>query len=140
YEPTKTAMRSEQRTDERANGEGATVAGVPGASSNLPDGTAAEPTEGGLGSGVLRRSWTRNWEVDRVTEHTTTPAGRIARISVAVLVDGIYRGANKEYVARDRAELDRLAELIKNTVGFNAARGDVIQVDSAAFASLETSD
>src|SRR5262249_49318209 len=127
YEPSKTALRSEQRTDERANAEGATVADVPGAASNLPEGTT-EPAEGRLGGGMLRRSWTRNWEVDRVTEHTTTPAGRIARLSVAVLVDGNYQG--NDYVPRDKAELDRLAELIKSSVGFNAARGDVISVDS----------
>jgi flagellar M-ring protein FliF len=138
YEPSKTALRSEQRTDERANGEGATVAGVPGAASNLPDGTAAEPIEGALGSGMLRRSWTRNWEVDRVTEHTTTPAGKLARISVAVLVDGNYH--NNEYVPREKAELERIAELIKSSVGFNAARGDVIQVDSVRFAKVDNSD
>jgi flagellar M-ring protein FliF len=139
YEPSKTALRSEQRTDERANGEGATVAGVPGAASNLPEGTA-EPAEGGLGGGMTRRSWTRNWEVDRVTEHTKTPAGRIARISVAVLVDGLYQGPNNDYVPREKVELDRLADLIKSTVGFNAQRGDVIQVDSARFAKIDNAD
>jgi flagellar M-ring protein FliF len=139
YEPAKTALRSEQRTDERASAEGATVAGVPGAASNLPESTA-EPTEGGLVGGMLRRSWTRNWEVDRVTEHTTTPAGKLARISVAVLVDGNYQGPNNDYVPREKAELERLAELIKSSVGFNAARGDVIQVDSVRFAKLDSLD
>jgi flagellar M-ring protein FliF len=89
---------------------------------------------------MLRRSWTRNWEVDRVTEHTTTPAGRIARLSVAVLVDGHYQGPNNDYVPRDKVELDRLAELIKSSVGFSLARGDVIQVDSARFAKIDNGD
>src|SRR5579859_1024949 len=139
YEPSKTALRSEQRTDERANAEGATVAGVPGAASNLPESTA-EPDEGGLAGGMLRRSWTRNWEVDRVTEHTTTPAGRIARLSVAVLVDGNYQGPNSDYVPRDKAELDKLAELVKSSVGFNLARGDVISVDSVRFAKIDNGE
>src|SRR5215471_87020 len=114
YEPSKTALRSEQKTDERATPEGPTVAGVPGAPSNLPDGTAQQ-TQGPAGVGAsARTSWTRNWEVDRVTEHTTTPAGRVSRLSVAILVDGNYQG--NDFVPRDKAELDRLAELIKSSV------------------------
>jgi flagellar M-ring protein FliF len=142
YEPAKTALRSEQKTEERSAPQAETVAGVPGAASNLPDGTAtpvAGPVTGGNGS---RTSWTRNWEVDRVTERTTTPAGRVNRLTVAVLVDGAYKTTpgGREFVAREKAELDRLAELVKGAVGFNTERGDMLEIACAPFAMPDAQD
>jgi flagellar M-ring protein FliF len=142
YEPAKTALRSEQKTEERSTPQTETVAGVPGALSNLPDGTAtpvAGPSTSGAG---FRTSWTRNWEVDRVTERTTTPAGRVNRLTVAVLVDGAYKtnAGAREFVARDKAELDRLAELVKGAVGFSTDRGDMIEIACAPFATPDAQD
>jgi len=143
YEPSKTALRSEQKTDERATPEGPTVAGVPGAPSNLPDGTAQQ-TQGPAGVGAsARTSWTRNWEVDRVTEHTTTPAGRVSRLSVAILVDGTYPTdpeGKKTFVPRQRPELDRLAELVKGAVGYTIERGDFLQIECAPFTGLDNGE
>jgi flagellar M-ring protein FliF len=144
FEPAKTALRSEQKTEERSAAQAESVAGVPGAASNLPDTAAAAtlaagPTTGGNG---FRTSWTRNWEVDRVTERTMTPAGRVNRLTVAVLVDGAYKTTpgGREFVARDKAELDRLAELVKGAVGFSSERGDMIEVACAPFATPDTQD
>ncbi len=146
YEPSQTALRSEHKVEESAAGEGATVAGVPGAQTNLPDGDPefAPPEEelaAGAG-GLVRRSQTRNWEVDRVTEKVRTPAGRINRVSVAVLMDGNYE--EKEgaltYVPRSKEELERFGEIVKSAVGFNAERGDQIRIENAEFAKLDGFD
>jgi flagellar M-ring protein FliF len=142
YEPAKTALRSEQKTEERSAPQAESVAGVPGAASNLPDGTAvavAGPATSGNG---FRTSWTRNWEVDRVTERTTTPAGRVNRLTVAVLVDGAYKASagGREFLARDKAELDRLAELVKGAVGFSTERGDTLEIACAPFAAPDAQD
>ncbi|MET0414151.1 MAG: flagellar basal-body MS-ring/collar protein FliF, partial [Polyangiaceae bacterium] len=68
YEPTKTALRSEHKTDETTTAEGSSVAGVPGAQTNLPDVDPSVASRAADGTGgVFRRSQTRNWEVDRVT-------------------------------------------------------------------------
>jgi flagellar M-ring protein FliF len=135
YDPAKSTLRSEQHTIEKNTTDERTVAGVPGAMSNLPD-KDAESTEAETTAGLLRKSSTRNWEVDKVVEKTLTPAGRIARVTVAVLVDGTY-GPNKEYVARNREELDRLGELVKGAVGFSDTRGDVLRIESAPFARVD---
>jgi flagellar M-ring protein FliF len=134
YEPSKTALRSEQKVEEHSNGESPSVAGVPGAQSNLPD-TDMQANADSEGGGAARTSWTRNWEVDKVTEKTSVPAGKIARLTVAALVDGTQRdvGGRQVWQPRDKAELDRFAELIKGAVGFDAVRGDAIQIDSAEF-------
>ncbi len=141
YDPAKIVLRSEQKNDERTALDGLSVAGVPGAGSNLPPPVAAAADGGttppapepqpGVGS---RLSYTRNWEVDRVAEKTTLPAGTIARLSVAVLLDGKPVGGGVS--ARDKAELDQLAALAREAVGFNAKRGDSLQIDSVPFAAL----
>ncbi len=142
YEPTKTALRSEHKTDETTTAEGASVAGVPGAQTNLPDvdpSVASRAAEGE--GGIFRRSQTRNWEVDRVTQKTLTPSGGIARLTVAVLIDGRYetKDGAQVYEPRDPEELKRLEEVVKNAVGFTPERGDTIRVEGAKFLQIDDS-
>ncbi|HVU05612.1 MAG TPA: flagellar basal-body MS-ring/collar protein FliF [Polyangiaceae bacterium] len=143
YSPERTALRSEHKVEETTGPTTeAGVAGVPGARSNLPDAPPGEQsaTEKGPGGGVTRKTQTRNWEVDRVTEKTTTPPGGIGRLSVAVLVNGKYEkhGAAATYVPRTQAELDEMTALVKHAVGFDAARGDAVEVKSAEFTKPTT--
>jgi flagellar M-ring protein FliF len=141
YEPTRTALRSEHKTEESDGTEGATVAGVPGAQSNLPHTDVTENTKegGGPGGNVFRKTQTRNWEVDRTTEKTTMPAGGIARLSVAVLVDGSYNKANGKpaFVPRTPAQIAQIDAIVKNAVGFDEKRGDSVRVEAAQFARLD---
>ncbi len=147
YEPSKTALRSEHKVEEGAGDQEGGVAGVPGARANLPDaipeGETAPPEEalagpaaGGPGGG--RRSHTRNWEVDKVTEKTLTPPGGIERLSVAVLLNGRYENKDgaQVYVGRSKEELAKLEQIVKNAVGFSAARGDSVELQTLEFARL----
>lgn len=143
YEPSKTALRSENRVEER-NGTGAPgVAGVPGALTNLPDARqpGAEATEapGSPDGAVNRLSQTRNWEVDKVSQKTITPAGDVKRLSIAVLVNDnwVSQGGKFKPIARSAEELAKFDELVKRAVGFNQERGDSLKVDSAAFSRLD---
>ncbi len=139
YEPAKTALRSEKLSEESAAGTGAPgVAGVPGALSNLPEaGDEAQVAETApTGSGVFRRSHTRNWEVDRVSEKIVAPPGTINRLSVAVLVNGTYaqKGTSTTYVPRSQEQLAKLEALVERAIGANAERGDVVTVKNFEFA------
>lgn len=146
YEPSKTALRSEHKVEEAAGAEDPGVAGVPGAQANLPDALpdGAEPSEprAVAGGGAVRRSHTRNWEVDRVMQKTTTPPGGIDRLSVAVLLNGHWddTGGKHSFVPRTQKEIDSLTELVKNAVGFNAERGDSVDVRAMKFAELAGAD
>ncbi|MCK6532593.1 MAG: flagellar M-ring protein FliF [Polyangiaceae bacterium] len=147
YDQAKTALRSEHKVEELAGGEAAGVAGVPGARTNLPDAVAPgqAPAEDKLaegapgGGGALRRSHTRNWEVDRVTEKTMLPPGDLERVSVAVLLNGRYedRGGRPAYVPRSAEELKSLEEIVKRAVGFDEKRGDSIKLETMEFARLD---
>jgi flagellar M-ring protein FliF len=145
YEPTKTALRSEHKVEEGlANGD-AGVAGVPGAKTNLPDaageGPVAEEKPAGGGGGAVR-SQTRNWEVQKVVQKTTTPAGDIRRLSVAVLLNGRYakKGDKTVFSPIAAEEVKSLEETVKRAVGFNQERGDTVTVQATQFAKLDTDD
>lgn len=140
YEPTRTALRSEHKTEETTTEEGSTVAGVPGAQTNLPDvDESVASKEGELGGNIFRRTRTRNWEVDRITEKIITPRGDVSRVSAAVLIDGNYETKDgvQVYQPRDPEELKRLEEVVKNAIGFNVQRGDSIRVEGAKFSRLD---
>ena len=80
---------------------------------------------------------TNNYEISRTTKTEVTEAGRVNRISVAVLVDGSYSKNEKgEMVYQDRSkeQLDRIAALVRSAIGFDQKRGDQVEVVNLRFA------
>jgi flagellar M-ring protein FliF len=78
-----------------------------------------------------------NYEISRSTRTEVVEAGRITRLSVAVLVDGTYQtdeDGNSIYTPRAQEALDRIAVLVRSAVGFDEARGDVVEVINLQFA------
>ena len=146
YNPDQPALRSEQVNEEQTRGSGA--GGVPGALSNQPPaaGTAPELAQGppgGQGAGGAvnsSRQATRNYELDRVISHTRMAPIRLRRLSVAVVVDDISTAAaDGSPVVRERTpeEIERLTELVREAVGFDARRGDSVRVMNSSFLSPE---
>ncbi|MBP0650910.1 flagellar M-ring protein FliF, partial [Mycobacterium tuberculosis] len=80
---------------------------------------------------------TRNYDNSKTTRTEVTEAGRIKRLSVAVLVDGIYTGGaggELSYAPRQQADLDQIAAYVRSAVGFDQKRGDQVQVVNLRFA------
>jgi flagellar M-ring protein FliF len=130
-EPQK--VRSEQISENTTSTQG--PQGVPGAASNTPPGAEAAPAKAATPSESSKNA-TRNYELDRTLQHTRQPAGRVKRVSVAVLVDHVPRpGSNGKISdqALSAAELTRVEALVKQAVGFDAARGDTVSVMNAPF-------
>jgi flagellar M-ring protein FliF len=70
-----------------------------------------------------------------------TEAGRVNRISVAVLVDGTYNKNDKGdmvYQDRSKEQLDRIATLVRSAIGFDQKRGDQVEVVNLRFAEAPT--
>jgi flagellar M-ring protein FliF len=82
------------------------------------------------------KSTTRNYEIDRTLAYTRQPAGKLKRLTVAVLIDNL-RSTDKEgkvkEVALSAQQLDRVTQLVKDAVGFDEARGDNVNVVNASF-------
>jgi flagellar M-ring protein FliF len=78
-----------------------------------------------------------NYEISKTTRTEVIEGGRVKRLSVAVLVDGIYNpGASAEnaYQPRSSEELERIAALVRTAIGFDRNRGDQIEVINLRFA------
>lgn len=153
------ALRSEQTSSEHHADGSVAGGGVPGALSNQPpvmtaQPTAANPNAGGktaavpatataqAGTGDSSSSATRNYELDRTISHTSDPAGRLARLSVAVVVDNKTVSSDKgdTSVPFTPQEIEHFTQLAKNAVGFDAARGDSVSVINQAFRPLPAAD
>ncbi|MFD1702663.1 flagellar basal-body MS-ring/collar protein FliF [Methylopila henanensis] len=80
-----------------------------------------------------------NYEISRTTRTEVQDGARLKRLSVAVLVDGVYaRAANGDvsYAPRPQEELDRIGALVRAGVGFDQARGDAVEIVNLRFADL----
>jgi flagellar M-ring protein FliF len=80
---------------------------------------------------------TNNYEISHTTKTEVTEAGRVNRISVAVLVDGSYSKNEKGemvYQERGKEQLDRIAALVRSAIGFDQKRGDQVEVVNLKFA------
>jgi flagellar M-ring protein FliF len=79
---------------------------------------------------------TRNYEIDRTVSYSRQPAGRVKRVTVAVLVDNIRQvGADGKAAERPltKPEMEDITRLVKDAVGFNEARGDSVNVVNQPF-------
>jgi flagellar M-ring protein FliF len=152
YRPESQVVRSEQSAEETSrNGSG--PQGIPGALTNqpptpgsaLPPGTtapatppaaAAPATSGSAPPDNTSKQSTRNYEIDRTVAYTKLPAGRIKRLTVAVLVDN-FRATDEEGNVTETAvpaeQIENMMRLVKDAVGFDQARGDSVNVINASF-------
>lgn len=147
YNPDQPALRSEQ-VNEKAS-RLSSVQGVPGALSNQPPAAATAPeTTGDQQDGKSdseqplnsSRQSTRNYELDRVVSHTRMAPNSIRRLSVAVVVDDVTApGPDGKPVQRERTpeELQRITQLVREAVGYDARRGDSVKVINSAFQTPE---
>ncbi|WP_019530407.1 flagellar basal-body MS-ring/collar protein FliF [Dasania marina] len=144
FNPDLPAIRSEQTLKEGRNV--GSIGGVPGALSNQPpaDGAAPENAtaqdQGGEGGSSGRVQATRNYELDRTVSYTRHQTGKVRRLSVAVVVDNVVKkdpttGAMNS-VSMPQEELDSLSGLVRDAVGFDAARGDSVNIINAEFVTL----
>lgn len=132
-------LRSEQVSGNSSGAAG--PQGIPGVTSNLPETAGDEQVADEVAAAAAAptqtsHSATRNYELDRTLQHTRQPPGRIRRVTAAVLVDHVPRpgpeGATVLQPLSD-AELQRVEALVRQAVGFDEARGDVVSVMNAPF-------
>ena len=109
----------------------ANVGGVAGAQGNLP-GTAG-PGAGGPGQPGQRLDEVKNFEVNKIVQHSIGPKLRLKRLHLAVLVDEPKDDSGAS-VARSEADLARIASIAREAAGLDEERGDKIEVHSVPFA------
>ncbi len=134
FDPEKTVVRSEQRSEETQQGRANLEAGAPDTNFRGDGITGSVSHQNGN-----RETRTTNYEINREEEQIITNVGDLRRLTVAVIIDGSYEKAEGawNFVPRKPEELERVRQLVSNAVGLNAARGDSLEVSSAPFNDSE---
>ncbi|MBL7545584.1 MAG: flagellar M-ring protein FliF [Bdellovibrionaceae bacterium] len=137
-DPEKTAVRAMQSEEESLDGSRVNPAGVPGSRSNLPG--AEDAGQVGFKQDVKKEIKTTNYEVPKTVRNVKEAAGNLEKISVAVVVDGVFQVVKSDqgveeskWVARSPEDLKKFEEIVKNAIGFNAARGDSVKIENVQF-------
>jgi flagellar M-ring protein FliF len=164
YRPESQIVRSEQTSETLSRDSSGGPQGVPGSLSNqppapgqaLPPGAAnsvaaqagasaaAAQAQGAAGADAQAasppndssRQATRNYEIDRTMAYTKTPAGRLQRLTVAVLIDNVRTSGKDGKTASaplSEQQLAHITTLVKDAVGYNEQRGDSVNVVNSPF-------
>ena len=138
-----------QQTSEQNGANGATPSGVPGAASNQPPVAATAPLTGaaqplqtaqggaaGAAGNSGRRDATTNYEIDKTVRVTRNASGNVKRLNAAVVVNNRSvtdpKGKTTQVPLTD-PEIEKLATLVRESIGFNKDRGDSVKVVNAPF-------
>ncbi len=137
YDPNSQVARSTQFTEEESEsneGDGLDPVSV---ANTLPEADVLAPLGGASASNrTTRVQETVNYEISRTVLSSVRETGSVSRLSVAVLVDGAYDEAavgEPVYVPRSDAEMQQIDALVRSTIGFDAERGDTVEVINMQF-------
>lgn len=134
------------RTEESAQPGSLVPSGVPGAQSNQPPTTPAAPMTGasaplqaaplGGGSSSGRREAETRYELDKTVRVTRAATGTVRRLHAAVVVnhrsvtDAKGKTSSQPLSAQ---EIENLTALVQQGIGFDAERGDKVQLVNVPF-------
>jgi flagellar M-ring protein FliF len=145
YDPLSQVERSKQtQSDQESSDESRPRENV-SVGQNLPPQQAATQQNGApqpntdtakTSSSTVRNGQTINYEISSSHSERVREPGEIKRLTVAVVVDGTVDDKGG-FQPRPKADLDRLGELVRSAVGFDAKRGDQVTVDTLRFIPSE---
>ena len=132
FNPDGQVARSTQSVDStRQNTHAAPAVSV---QNSLPNANAGRKQ---AGSNEQKREETTNYEISKTVRSIIRDQPEISRLSVAVMVDGVDKpgpAGKPVWQQRSPAEIAAITRLVKTAVGFNAKRGDQVDVVSMHFA------
>lgn len=111
---------SQQSVVETGSGSGA--GGAPGTDSDLP-GSTVPAQAGATGSSFSRQETTTNYQVPSSQETVVKAPGSLIRLSASIVVNGNY----------PQSQLQQIQNVVSTAIGFDAARGDQVNVSSMSF-------
>ncbi len=144
YNPDGRVVRSEQTVEDTSSSRDMAPGDETTVANNVPTGAdpAAAPQPKSL-SDTSRTESTVNYEIDKTVRTEIVEGGAIKRLSVAVAIDHMRvpgaEGQPATWQPRPDEEIARITALVKSAVNFSEPRGDIVTVESAAFARPDTS-
>jgi flagellar M-ring protein FliF len=137
YDPDSKVVRSTQTVEQNASdtsggGNAVSVANALPGGASQGGGDSTKNTSG-------RTEETTNYEISKKVTTSTVEGGDVKRLSVAVVVDGSGDTA-ADYKPRSAADMAKITSLVKSAMGFDATRGDQVQVTNMQFARVDAGD
>jgi flagellar M-ring protein FliF len=137
YDPDKTVTLSMQRT-EQTSGPQPVPAGVPGVASNAPNTQALPVYPQQTTPPQAAKTESGTYGASRTDRHVVEGPGRVRRLTAAVVVNNrlvqpASKGKPAVWQPRSADEVRNLTTLAQASVGFDAARGDMLTVEDLAF-------
>ncbi len=142
YDPESQIARSNQTIEENSSERDADERNV-SVENNLPAVGNDLFFDNGPTQQSSRTEETTNFEISKTVRNLVRETGEVRRLSIAVLVNGTYKAdeeGNETYEPRSERELDQIAALVRSAVGYDANRGDSIEVVNMEFSAVEVSD
>ncbi len=148
YDPSVAVPLSVQKSDDET-GAGVGASGVPGTTSNVPQGKGGLPNVPNVPDSGTESAKTENstFGVNKTITHSLEPAGRIRRVTAALLVDDAVvhqKGPKGKTVdvrmKRSPEELKQIQNLAASAIGLDTARGDLLTVEDMSFAQAAAID
>ena len=137
YDPDQTVTLSMQRT-EQTTGSQPVAAGIPGTASNAPNAQAAPVYPQQNSTPQTAKSESGTYGASKTVRHVLENPGRVRRMTAAIVVNDrlaevASHGKTAVWKPRSADELRNLTALAQASVGFDAARGDMLTVEDLSF-------
>ncbi len=143
YDPDGQVVLSESNKEKISNNRENADDNSVSINNNLPGQDQAAPQETAIKaqSSDSNTESLINYQNSKTIRTQIHEAGTVKKISVAVLVDGAYQagadGGAPAYQPRSAEDLAKLEELVKSTIGYDAERGDTVQIVNMQFAAVD---
>jgi flagellar M-ring protein FliF len=137
YDPDQTVTVSMQRSEQNSGGQ-KVAAGVPGTASNAPNSQALPVYPQQTASPQSSKSESGTYASSKTMRHVVEGPGKVRRLTAAIVVNDRMAqppsyGRVATWQPRSAEELRELTVLAQAAVGFDATRGDMLQVQDLAF-------
>ncbi len=140
YDPDGQVVRSTQSREETSNATTPTGNDSVSVGNELPAANGPAGSDGSQQENTNKNEEVVNYEISRTTKTEVAEGGRIKRLSVAVLIDGIYQknaSGVVNYSHRPKAQIDQITALVRSAIGFDKDRGDQVHVVNLRFAESQ---
>jgi len=136
YDPNSVVVSEE---NEESTSTSPSSGGIPGVISNVGNNTKTTQSQA---KSSKSKSIT-NYDVGKTETVTNEPLIKIKKISVAVVVDGIYQPVKDKkgkiikykYQPQNAQTIELIKDAVMKAIGYNKARGDEVSVSSMKFSS-----
>jgi flagellar M-ring protein FliF len=140
FDPDSQVARSTQLVEETTSSSRPEGTGTASVGERLPGAATDELLAPTAEDATARTEQTTNFEISKTVRNHVLESGTVKRLSVAVLIDGTY-SANEDgeriYQPRPAEEMAQITALVRSAIGYDADRGDTVEVINMEFTPIE---